>query len=59
MFVAMAIALAYAAFVVYRLTRREAVPEEDQGPYQTITAQLPYSAEVAPHPPEESSRPLP
>ena len=59
MYLAMAVALAYAAFVAYRLTRREAVAEEDQGPYLTITAQLPYSAEVAPHPPDESSRPSP
>jgi len=50
MYVAIAIALSYAAFVAYRLTRREAVSEVDQEPYQPISAQAPRTAELAPHP---------
>ncbi len=50
MFIAMGIAALYGLFVLYRLTRREAVPEEDQEPYQQITAQAPYTPELAPLP---------
>ncbi len=55
MFVAIATATLYAAFVVYRLTRREPAPEADQEPYQPISAQVPYTAELAPQPSEEGS----
>ncbi len=48
MFVAMAVAALYAAFVVYRVMRRDPVPEEDQEPYQAISAQAPHTAELAP-----------
>ena len=48
MFVAVAVALLYGLFVVYRLTRREAVEEAAQEPYQPITAQAPYTPDVAP-----------
>ncbi len=52
MFVAMGIAALYAVFVGYRLTRREPTPEADHEPYQPISAQAPYTAELAPHPVE-------
>ncbi len=55
MFVAMGIAALYAAFVAYRLTRREPVPEADIEPYQPISAQAPHTAELAPRPTEEPS----
>ena len=48
MFVAMAVAALYAAFVAYRLTQRTRAPEAVQEPYQTISAQGPYSPELAP-----------
>ena len=48
MFVAMAVAAAYGLFVLYRLTRREAVGEDDAEPYQPISAQAPYPAELPP-----------
>ena len=48
MFVAIVIALAYAAFVLYRMTRREAAPVTQHEPYQPITAQAPHSPELAP-----------
>ncbi len=56
MYVAIAIALSYGTFVVFRLTRREAVAEEDLEPYQPISAQAPHTAELAPQP-SESDRP--
>ncbi len=52
MYLAIAIALAYGTFVVFRLTRREAVAEEDLEPYQPISAQAPHTAELAPQPSE-------
>jgi MFS family permease len=48
MFVAIGVAALFAAFVIFRLTRREPAPQEDQEPYQAITAQAPHSAELAP-----------
>jgi MFS family permease len=50
MYVAIAAAALYAAFVAYRLTRREPAPEADQEPYQPISAQVPHTAELAPQP---------
>jgi MFS family permease len=55
MYLAIAIAALYAAFVAYRLTRREPVPEKDIEPYQPISAQAPYTSELAPQPPTEIS----
>jgi MFS family permease len=46
MFVAIAIAALYAAFVGFRLLRRE--PVAAQEPYQPITAQAPYTPEMSP-----------
>jgi MFS family permease len=48
MYVAMGVAALYAAFVAYRLTRREPAPEAEQEPYQPISAQAPYTVELAP-----------
>lgn len=53
MFVAIAIAVLYGLFVAYRLTRRDAVPEEDTEPYQQISAQAPLTSELAPQYDEE------
>ena len=50
MYVAMAVAALYAAFVAYRLTRREPAPEAEHEPYQPISAQVPHTAELAPQP---------
>lgn len=50
MFVAVAIAVLYGLFVLYRLTRREPVADAAQEPYQPITAQAPYTPDVAPLP---------
>ncbi len=53
MYVAVAIATLYGLFVAYRLTMREAVPEEDLEPYQQISAQAPLTSELAPQVAEE------
>ena len=50
MLVAMVVAMLFAVFVTYRLTRREAVAETDQEPYQAISAQAPLTAELSPQP---------
>ncbi len=50
MYLAMALAALYGAFVAYRMRRREPAPEADLGPYQAISAQAPYTAELAPQP---------
>jgi len=52
MYVAMAIAAIYGAFVLFRMTRREPTPEADTAPYQPITAQAPHTPELAPLPEE-------
>jgi MFS family permease len=39
----------YTAFVLYRMTLREPVPEENQTSYQTVSAQAPLTSELAPH----------
>ncbi len=49
MYVAIATATLYGAFVAYRLTRREPTPEEEQEPYQIVSAQAPHAIELAPH----------
>ena len=53
MVLAVAIAILYAGFVAFRLTRREAVPEAETEPYQQISAQVPLTAELAPQPAED------
>ena len=54
MYLTVVIALGYAAFVAWRLTRRDAVPLEEQETHQQLSAQAPVSAELAPLPPEEA-----
>jgi len=49
MYLAIAIAAAYAMFVAYRVTRRDAVPDTQQEPYQAVTAQAPRTADLSPH----------
>ena len=56
MYVAMAVAALYGAFVAYRLTCREPVPQADHEPYRPITAQVPYTAELGPQAPDEAER---
>lgn len=46
MYVAIAVSAAYGLFVVYRMTRREAVPTEEQEAYEPRAAQVPYSPEL-------------
>lgn len=53
MLVAMAVAALYAGFVIWRLTRRPATAEAEQEPFQTVSAQAPLTAELAPHAPED------
>ena len=53
MMVAMAVAAAYAAFVAWRMVRREPTPEAAQEPYQAISAQVPHTAELAPQPQDD------
>jgi len=48
MVIALVVAAAYALFVAYRVTRREPVPDAEQEPYQPVSAQAPYTAELAP-----------
>ena len=55
MFVVVAIAVLFVAFVAYRVIRRDPVPEADQEPYQPITAQAPHTAELAPQSTGETS----
>ena len=55
MYVAIVIALLYAGFVAWRLTRREAVAEAEQEPYQALSAHVPLTAELAPQPDEEEA----
>ena len=47
MLVAIAVAALYAAFVAWRIVRRDPVPETAQEPYQAISAQVPHTAELA------------
>ena len=53
MVLAIVIAATYLAFVLFRLTRSEAAPAADQEPYQQISAQVPYTAELGPQPTED------
>lgn len=46
MYVAMVIATSYGLFVLFRMTRREGVPIEDQETYEPRAAQVPYSPEL-------------
>lgn len=57
MYVTVVSAALYAVFVLYRLTRREPVPDEDQEPFQQMTAQIPLTAELAPQPAEDDAPP--
>ena len=59
MYVAVAVAGLYAAFVAYRLTRREPAPLESQEPYQPISGQVPHTPELAPQAPEEAPNEVP
>ena len=52
--VAIAVAALYAAFVAWRMARREPVPEEAQEPYQVISAQAPHTPELMPLTEEDS-----
>ena len=56
MFVALAIAGLYLAFVLVRLKSREAPEEELQEPFQPLTAQAPYTPELAPQSEEEQAQ---
>lgn len=56
-YVAFAIAVAFGLSVAWRVSRRTPVPEDEQAPYQPISAQLPYTAELAPLVEEEKSTP--
>ena len=49
LWLATGLALIYFAFVAYRMTLREPVPEEEQTSYQTVSAQAPLTSELAPH----------
>ena len=53
MYVAVAIAVSFCAFVLYRFTKRDAVPEEDLEPYQQISALAPLTSEFSPQAEEE------
>lgn len=53
MYVVIATAAFYAAFVCYRLLKSDPVPEDDQEPYQQVSAQIPLTTEFGPLPPEE------
>lgn len=55
LWLSLGLALFYTAFVLYRMTLREPVPEQDQTSYQTVSAQAPYTSELAPHYHEDSS----
>lgn len=55
MYVTIVTAALYALFVLYRLTRRDPVPDEDQEPFQQMTGQMPLTAELAPQPEEVGS----
>ena len=52
--VAIVIAIAYIIFVALRLKTREAPEEELQEPFQPLTAQAPYTPEMAPLQEEEA-----
>ena len=54
MHVAIVIAIAYIIFVALRLKTREAPEEELQEPFQPLTAQAPYTPEMAPLQEEEA-----
>ncbi len=47
MYLAIVIAIAYGLFVVYRITRREPVPVEDQEAYEPRAAQAAYAPELS------------
>ena len=48
MYVAMSIACLYGIFVLYRVLRRAGPPADNAEPYQPVTAQAPYSPDMAP-----------
>lgn len=53
MYVAVAIAVVYGLFVLYRITRREAVQQADLEPYQQISAMAPHTSELGLHAEDE------
>ena len=55
MYVAVSVAIAYAAFVTYRLRAKESVPTPETEPYQPISAQAPLTSELGPQPVEQES----
>ncbi len=56
MYLAIVIAALYGGFVLYRVTRREPVPEAATEPYQQVSAQAPLTSELAPQPPEDDEQ---
>jgi len=48
MFVTIAVAIAFAGFVVWRVINKEPVPDEEAEPFQAISAQAPHTPELAP-----------
>jgi len=54
MYVAIAISLAYFAFVAYRTTRREPAPADETEPHQQLSAQIPLTPELA-HLPDDAN----
>jgi MFS family permease len=59
MFLAMGIAGAYGLFVLYRITRRTAVPEAETEPYQQVSPQMPVMPDLELYPEEEEATPRP
>lgn len=53
LWLAIGLALFYVVFVIYRMTLREPVPEEEQNSYQTVSAQAPLTSQLAPHQAED------
>ena len=58
LWLALGLAVFYMAFVLYRMTLREPVPEKEQTSYQTVSAQVPLTSELAPHQLEERKKPV-
>jgi len=54
MYVAIAISVAYFAFVAYRTTRREPAPADETEPHQQLSAQIPLTPELA-HLPDDAN----
>ena len=48
MFVTIAVAVCFGAFVIWRVLHKEPVPDEETEPFQAISAQAPHTPELAP-----------